>query len=52
LRKLIEVAGNRDAAVAALATALLDQIGKTLEVTAPRVRWVRRASGIIVRWPT
>lgn len=52
LLKLVEVAGNRDAAVAALAMALLDQIGKTLKVTAPQVRWVRRASGIVVRRPT
>ena len=48
LLKLIEVAGNCDTKVAALATELLNQIGVTLEVTAPQVCGVRRASGMVV----
>jgi hypothetical protein len=48
LLKLIEVAGNRDAEVAALATALLNHIGKTAAVDRWRVNNVRRKSGIVV----
>jgi hypothetical protein len=57
LLKLIEVAGDGDARVAALAEALLNQhaqkidskaIVGTVEVTETRVRWVRRTCGFIV----
>jgi hypothetical protein len=58
LLKLIEVAGDRDAEVAALAEALLNQhvqkidgkaILETVVVAAERVRNVRRACGFVVR---
>jgi hypothetical protein len=61
LRKLVEVAGDCDAEVAALAEALLNQnaqkidgkaVSKTVEIKASQVRWVRRAAGIVVRRST